>query len=41
MDEITEEEQKLMRAKYEEINNRKEEIKNDIDTIEQTIQRLV
>ena len=30
-----------MRAKYQEINIRKEEIKKDIETIELTIQRLV
>lgn len=30
-----------MRAKYQEINIRKEEIKKDIETIEFTIKRLV
>ena len=31
----------MMRAKYQEINIRKEEIKKDIETIEFTIKRLV
>lgn len=41
LEEINEEESNLMRAKYQEINVRKEEIKKDIETIELTIQRLV
>lgn len=41
LDEISDEEQNLMRAKYQEINIRKEEIKKDIETIEFTIKRLV
>ena len=41
LEEIAAEEENLMRAKYQEINIRKEEIKKDIETIEFTIKRLV